>query len=81
MSEMEARITELQVATTTAYGYHLDYCPHLGIYIGQPVDQLADSLGALSVNDTGDAQYFGPTAGAEVRCHLFEQNRTHPDLG
>lgn len=68
MSEMEDRIKELETAVTSACGYHLNHCPLLGIppQSDSSADQLADSLGALSVNDTGDTQYFGPTAGTEV---------------
>ncbi|KAJ7140724.1 hypothetical protein C8R44DRAFT_726447 [Mycena epipterygia] len=72
MSEMEDRIKELEAAITSASGYHLNHCPLLGIS-PQPdssADQLADSLGALSVNDTGDAQYFGPTAGTEIEANI-----------
>ncbi|KAJ7140762.1 hypothetical protein C8R44DRAFT_846798 [Mycena epipterygia] len=68
MSEMENRIKELETAVTSACGYHLNYCPLLGIppQSDSSADQLADNLGALSVNDTGDTQYFGPTAGTEA---------------
>ncbi|KAJ6573406.1 hypothetical protein DFH09DRAFT_1277047 [Mycena vulgaris] len=68
ISEMEDRIKELETAITTACDYHLDYCPHLGISPAGALsaDQLADSFGALTVNDTGDTQYFGPTAATET---------------
>ncbi|KAJ6573398.1 hypothetical protein DFH09DRAFT_1457350 [Mycena vulgaris] len=68
MSEMEDRIKELETAITTAYDDHLDYCPHLGISPTGPLsaDELADSLGTLTVNNTDDTQYFGRTAGTEV---------------
>ncbi|KAJ7648523.1 fungal-specific transcription factor domain-containing protein [Mycena rosella] len=66
VSEMEARIKELETAITTACGYHLDYCPHLGISATNVPDQLAERLGALSINNTGNIQYFGPSAGTEA---------------
>jgi hypothetical protein len=73
-SDMEARMKELETAITRASNYHLDVCPNLGV---SPADkdpaaeQLADSLGALSINDTGDTQYYGPSAGTEVCKRLW----------
>ncbi|KAJ7648330.1 hypothetical protein DFH06DRAFT_574922 [Mycena polygramma] len=69
LSQMEARMNELETAITRASKYHLDVCPLLGLSSSEKdpnVDQLADSLGALSVNSTGNSQYFGPTAGTEA---------------
>ncbi|KAJ7093817.1 hypothetical protein B0H15DRAFT_142470 [Mycena belliarum] len=65
---MEARIKELETAVTGSWNYHLDHCPHLGISTpkASAVDQLVEKVGALSVTDSGDSQYFGPTAGTEA---------------
>ncbi|KAF8157426.1 hypothetical protein K438DRAFT_2026169 [Mycena galopus ATCC 62051] len=68
-SEMEARMKELETAITRANHYHLDVCPYLGISPGDKdpsADQLADSFGSLSVNDTGNVQYYGPSARTEA---------------
>ncbi|KAJ7502643.1 hypothetical protein B0H11DRAFT_1989462 [Mycena galericulata] len=76
LSEMEARMVELETAITTACGYHLDYCPHLGISIKEPttaIDHVTLGLGALGVSDTGPVQYFGRTAGTEALLS-FEDN-------
>ncbi|KAJ7457813.1 hypothetical protein FB451DRAFT_589068 [Mycena latifolia] len=69
MSGMEDRIKELETAITSACEYHLDHCALLGISSAEAsssADQLAERVGTLSVNDTGDSQYFGPTAGTEA---------------
>ncbi|KAJ7151794.1 hypothetical protein C8R43DRAFT_924043 [Mycena crocata] len=70
IAEMESRMKDLETAITRANSFHLDYCPYLGILPpdvkSEPADELADSLGSLTINESGDSQYFGPTAGAEV---------------
>ncbi|KAF8170896.1 hypothetical protein K438DRAFT_1982450 [Mycena galopus ATCC 62051] len=66
---MAARMKELETAITRANNYHLDVCPYLGISPGDKdpsADQLADSFGSLSVNDTGNVQYYGPSARTEA---------------
>ncbi|KAJ7239566.1 hypothetical protein B0H12DRAFT_1135940 [Mycena haematopus] len=65
-TEMQARIRELETAITRANNYHLDVCPLLGISKDPSIDQLADSLGSLSCTETGNFQYYGPTAGTEA---------------
>ncbi|KAJ7090790.1 hypothetical protein B0H15DRAFT_836909 [Mycena belliarum] len=68
VAEMEVRIKELETAVTGTCNYHLDYCPHLGISSPEAssVNQLVERVGALSITDSGDSQYFGPTAGTEA---------------
>ncbi|KAF7324388.1 Zn(2)-C6 fungal-type domain-containing protein [Mycena venus] len=70
---------------TRASNYHLNICPYLGISPAPGIDpsaaadQLADSLGALSVSDTGNTQYYGPTAGTEALLSIEVSNDPFPD--
>ncbi|KAJ7171320.1 fungal-specific transcription factor domain-containing protein [Mycena filopes] len=69
LAAMEERRRELESTITKASNYYLDTCPHLGLTVPgkrDPGETLADRLGALSVDDTGVTQYFGPTAGTEA---------------
>ncbi|KAF7358118.1 Zn(2)-C6 fungal-type domain-containing protein [Mycena venus] len=82
---MEARMKELETFMTRASNYHLNICPYLGISPAPGIDpsaaadQLADSLGALSVSDTGNTQYYGPTAGTEALLSIEVSNDPSPD--
>ncbi|KAJ7090778.1 hypothetical protein B0H15DRAFT_836845, partial [Mycena belliarum] len=69
IADMEARIKELETAVTASCkcNYSLDYLPsRIAPPKASAVDQLVERVGALSVTDSGDSQYFGPTAGTEV---------------
>ncbi|KAJ6594886.1 hypothetical protein B0H19DRAFT_1366629 [Mycena capillaripes] len=82
LTDMEARIRDLETAITSAHNFHLNICPLLGISPtdkDRSVDQLADSLGALSVNNSGNAQYFGPTAGTEALLSIEVVDDIQPD--
>ncbi|KAJ7731309.1 fungal-specific transcription factor domain-containing protein [Mycena maculata] len=79
VAEMEDRIKELEITITTNCDYHLPFCPYLGVSVKKldsSLDNLADSLGAMSVNDTGEAQYFGRTAGTEALLSMGNESIT-----
>jgi hypothetical protein len=71
ITEMGDRIRELEqaVASTHRNGSS-PYHPLLGTTPRVPAPsvpaQNAEILGSFSVNEAGDALYFGPTAGTEV---------------
>ncbi|KAK7001542.1 Zn(2)-C6 fungal-type domain-containing protein [Favolaschia claudopus] len=71
LKELEARRNELETTVTRLNKYHLDVCPYLGKSQGNDkTDELADTLGALSITDSGHTQYYGPSAGTEALLSL-----------
>lgn len=70
LSKMQARMKELETAVIHATNYHSAVCPYRDISSADKdpsADKLAESVCALSIQDTGNAQYYGPSAGTEVR--------------
>ncbi|KAJ7267685.1 fungal-specific transcription factor domain-containing protein [Mycena haematopus] len=72
ISEMGERIRQLEraVANTRPAGEESSYHPLLSTTTRPPSEftpaQTGEALGSFSVNEDGDAVYFGPTAGTEA---------------
>ncbi|KAJ7849361.1 hypothetical protein B0H14DRAFT_869301 [Mycena olivaceomarginata] len=69
LSGMQARMKELETAVIRATNYHSAVCPYRDISSADKdssADKLAKSVCALSIKDTGNARYYGPSAGTEA---------------
>jgi hypothetical protein len=69
ITEMGERIRQLERAVATGTRENA-YCHPILATVTRPPspEQTDEALGSFSVNEDGDAVYFGPIAGSEV-CH------------